>query len=78
MNLFKRKSHSNIGDTTQFVNWLSNLLGRVGVSKFINPNDANDLFKAYYGTVYTCINKRSMAVAGTSWKLYTTKNFLTF
>jgi HK97 family phage portal protein len=73
MNLFKRKSQSTIGDTTQFVNWLSNLFGRVGVSKFINPNDANDLFKAYYGTVYTCINKRSMAVAGKKWKLFTTK-----
>lgn len=73
-NPFRRKAtNQTIGDTTAFVNWLSNLMQRIGVSKFIDPSNANDLFKAYYGNVYSCINRRSMGVAGTKWRLFTTK-----
>lgn len=82
MNLFGRlvkniKTKSAIPTTTQaawgdFEGYLSYLLRWQKGGRFISGNNVAELFSGYYGTVYSCIDKRSSSVAGTKWKLFTT------
>ena len=78
MNLFRRfKQKRQIPSTTQqawgdFNGYLSYLMRWVKGDRFISK-DSPTLINAYYGTVYSCIDKRSKGVAGTRWRLFTTK-----
>ncbi len=80
MNLFNglikiERKKSAIPQTVQqawgdFEGYLAYLLQWQKGGRFIGNNVA-DLFKGYYGTVYSCIDRRAKSVASTKWKLFT-------
>ena len=74
-NPFKKKG--KLPETIQqawgdFDGYLDYLFGRKKADRFLTAT-SESFIKAYYGTVYSCIDRRSKGVAGTAWKLFTTK-----
>lgn len=69
-----RKKDIQIDEFFRHDNWLQYVINRItgNTPRYIS-SDASDLFKAFYSTAYSCIDKRGKAVAGTGWKLFTTK-----
>jgi len=57
---------------TDFDGYLDYLFGRKKSNRFLDESAAS-FISAYYGTVYSCIDRRSKGVAGTAWRLFTTK-----
>jgi HK97 family phage portal protein len=78
MKLFDRfKKKASIPNTIQsawgdFEGYLSYLLSWKKGGRFISGHSIAELFKGYYGTIYSCIERRAKGVAAVKWKLYTT------
>lgn len=54
-----------------FDGYMAYLMGWDKSGRYIKPDNVSSLIKAYYGTVYSCIDRRSKGVSKIKWKLYT-------
>ena len=77
MKWFDFKKKGKLPTTVQqawndFDSYLQWLIGWNKSGRFISGGDVAELFKGYYGTIYSCIDRRSKGVARTKWRLYTT------